>query len=153
MTAATLDSAVQEALATVCDPEYPGVSVVELGLVEHVKVLDGHVRVGMIPTYGGCPALGFIADDVRDAVSEVDGVDSCEVTWLRTPVWTVDRVSATAARQLEREFTVTLRRADGTLRCPVCGSDAAADTALMGPTRCRSLAYCAACRNPIEVMR
>ncbi len=151
--ATTLKAQVDRALATVCDPEYPGVSVVELGLVETLEVLGDSVQVGMIPTYGGCPALRFIADDVRTAVSEVDGVERCEVTWLRSPVWSVDRVSPTAARQLEREFTVTLRRADGTLRCPVCGSDAVADTALMGPTRCRSLAYCDACRNPIEVMR
>ena len=151
--ATTLEAQVHRALATVCDPEYPGVSVVELGLVETVEVLGDSVRVGLIPTYGGCPALGFIADDVRTAVSELDGVERCEVTWLRVPVWTADRISPSAAQRLEREFTVTLRRVDGTLRCPVCGSDAVADTALMGPTRCRSLAYCDACRNPIEVMR
>lgn len=144
---------VRQAVATVHDPEYPGVSVTELGLVEDVELRGGSASISMIPTYGGCPALGFIADDVRRAVESVPGVSSCEVQWLRSPVWTQDRVAPEVVRLLEREFTVTLRRADGSLVCPVCGSGTVRDTAPMGPTRCRSLAYCDDCRNPIEVMR
>jgi hypothetical protein len=37
--------------------------------------------------------------------------------------------------------------------CPVCGSSAVADTSDAGPTRCRSLAWCPDCRNPVEVLR
>ena len=51
------------------------------------------------------------------------------------------------------EFTVVLRRKDGGLRCPVCGSDDVEDRALAGPTRCRSVAWCGSCRNVVEVMR
>ncbi len=150
----TLEGFVRSAIATVFDPEYPGVSVVELGLLESVAVeTDGEVRIGMIPTYSGCPALKFIATDVETAVKAVAGVSSARVDWLRSPVWSQDRVSPSAIEHLEREFTVTLRRADGTLRCPVCGSDAVKDTSPMGPSRCRSLAYCPDCLNPIEVMR
>ena len=150
----TLEGLVRSAIATVFDPEYPGVSVVELGLLESVTVeTDGEVRIGMIPTYSGCPALKFIAADVETAVKAVAGVSSARVDWLRSPVWSQDRVSPSAVKHLERDFTVTLRRADGTLRCPVCGSDAVKDTSPMGPSRCRSLAYCPDCLNPIEVMR
>ena len=45
------------------------------------------------------------------------------------------------------------RLEDGGLRCPICGSDAVVDQSLAGPTRCRSVAWCDSCRNPVEVMR
>lgn len=154
MSTTTLNEAVHRALETVFDPEYPGVSIVELGLVEEVEVDGmGSATVGLVPTFAGCPALDFIAADVDRAVRSVDGVTACAVEWLRSPVWSTDRVAPSARRHLEREFTVTFRRADGSLRCPVCGSAAVADTSPAGPTRCRSLAWCPDCRNPVEVMR
>ncbi|MFW2381244.1 MAG: iron-sulfur cluster assembly protein [Acidimicrobiales bacterium] len=141
------------AVSSVHDPEYPGISVTDLGLLETIDLQGDRASISMIPTYGGCPALGFIADDVKEAVEALDGVSTCEVRWLRSPVWTQDRVSEDVIRVLEQEFTVTLRRRDGSLVCPVCGSGTVRDTAPMGPSRCRSLAFCDDCRNPIEVMR
>ncbi len=149
---ATLE-AVQFAVASVHDPEYPGVSIAELGLVETVRVEDSEATIDLIPTYGGCPALDFIARDVRNAVMATQAVTACTITWLRAPIWTPDRVTGDVRRFLENEFTVTLRRSDGSLVCPVCGSGTVRDTAPMGPSRCRSLAYCDDCRNPVEVMR
>lgn len=53
---------VSRALAQVHDPEYPGVSIVDLGLLEGVRVDDaGHAEVDLIPTFSGCPALHMIA--------------------------------------------------------------------------------------------
>jgi ring-1,2-phenylacetyl-CoA epoxidase subunit PaaD len=94
----------------------------------------------------------MIAADVRDSVASVPGVDEVTVEWLPGPVWSTDRMSGVATRRLS-EYTVVLRRKDGTVRCPVCGSDAVADQSMAGPTRCRSIAWCDACRNPVEVMR
>ncbi len=144
---------IRTAVSTVHDPEYPGVSVTDLGLLEQIELRGDRASISLVPTYGGCPALDFIALDVRRAVESVPGVSSCDVQWLRSPVWSQDRVAPEVIQFLEREFTVTLRRKDGSLVCPVCGSGTARDTSLAGPTRCRSLAYCDDCRNPIEVMR
>ncbi len=52
-----------------------------------------------------------------------------------------------------KDYTVVLRRKDGGLQCPVCGSHGVTRQSLAGPTRCREIAWCSACRNPIEVMR
>lgn len=145
------------ALASVDDPEYPGVSIVDLGLVEVLSVSEGpaglDVQVGLVPTFAGCPALAMIADDVRHAIDAVPEVVSCEVRWLAAPIWSTDRISAAAADVLSREFTVVLRRKDGGLRCPVCRSDAVEDRSAAGPTRCRSVAWCPSCRNVVEVLR
>lgn len=149
----TLLDAVRSAIAAVNDPEYPDVSIVDLGLLESVDVDGTQATVGLIPTFSGCPALHMIAADVSASVEAVPGIDSCVVNWLPGPVWSTDRMSNGATRRLSDEYTVVLRRKDGTLRCPICGSDAVADQSMAGPTRCRSIAWCDSCRNPVEVMR
>jgi ring-1,2-phenylacetyl-CoA epoxidase subunit PaaD len=148
-----LADAVRDAVGSVADPEYPGVSIVALGLLESVAVEGAVARIGLIPTFSGCPALAMIGEDVRLAVEGVDGIERCEVTWLRAPVWTTGRMSEAARRTLAGEYTVVLRGADGGLRCPVCGGDDVEDRSVAGPTRCRSIAWCRTCRNPVEVMR
>ena len=159
MTAPTIDvtTAVRDAVAAVNDPEYPDVSIVDLGLLESLEVerrADGDVAVvGLIPTFSGCPALHMIADDVRRAVEALTDVARCEVTWLPAPVWTTSRMTAEAQRRLAEEYTVVLRHDDGGLRCPVCGGHGVVDQSMSGPTRCRSVAWCPDCRNAVEVMR
>ena len=155
--AATVEASVRAAVAAVPDPEYPDVSIVDLGLLESLSVvtdIDGTVaRIGLIPTFSGCPALDMIASDVRASVESIDAVDRCEVTWLAGPVWESTRLTLGAQTRLADDYTVVLRRKDGSLLCPVCGSDAVVDQAMAGPTRCRSVAWCPSCRNPVEVMR
>ncbi len=146
-------AAAHDALRNVDDPEYPGLSIVDLGLVEEIEERDGVVTVGLIPTFSGCPALKMIAADVAEALTERPEIDSCQVEWLPAPVWSTDRLSDLGRQRLARDFTVVLRRKDGTLRCPVCGSDTVRDQSMAGPTRCRSIAWCDSCRNAVEVMR
>jgi ring-1,2-phenylacetyl-CoA epoxidase subunit PaaD len=38
----------------------------------------------------------------------------------------------------------------GTFRCPYCGSTETRLENLFGPTPCRSIRYCASCRQPFE---
>lgn len=143
---------VRAAVASVHDPEYPDVSITDLGLLVDARVIGPRAEVDLVPTFSGCPALAMIADDVRAAVASVDGVGEVEVRWV-DGVWTPARLSLGARRALAEEYTVVLRRSDGSLVCPVCGSTAVADTSDAGPTRCRSLAWCPDCRNPVEVLR
>ena len=145
---------VRLALASVDDPEYAGISIVSLGMVESV-VGDprGRAVIELVPTYAGCPALELIARDVIAAAGVVVGVNEVELRWRRDVTWTPERLHADARAALASEFTVVLRRKDGTVRCPVCGSDGVVDKSEIGPTRCRSVAWCPSCRNPVEVLR
>ncbi len=144
---------VAAAVATITDPEYPDISITDLGLVESVAVNGTEAVIGLIPTFSGCPALAMIAGDVRSAVEAVPGIERCTVRWLTAPVWSTDRISSSAQAKLSSDYTVTLRRKDGTLRCPSCGADSVRDQSAAGPTRCRSIAWCDECRNVVEVMR
>ena len=153
--------AIRRAVATVTDPEYPDVSIVDLGLLERVDVdaIDDagrsaagrRVTVELVPTYAGCPALEMIAADVRTAVEALG--HTCEVRWLTAPAWSPTRIAERARQQLADDYAVAVRDPDGRLRCPVCGSTAVPERSPVGPTRCRAVHWCAECRNAIEVVR
>ena len=72
---------VTDAVASVHDPEYPDVSIADLGLVESITVSEsGDVAaIGLIPTFSGCPALDMIATDVEAAVLALTEVQQCTV--------------------------------------------------------------------------
>ena len=143
---------VLSAIRSVDDPEYPGVSIVDLGLLESLDIDGSTVRVGLIPTFSGCPALAMIRGDVALAVSEVDGIDGVEVEWLKAPVWTVDRITAETRAIIQKEFTVAVRIGSESPACPLCGGPTT-EQSLFGPSRCRSVNRCAACSETVEVMR
>jgi ring-1,2-phenylacetyl-CoA epoxidase subunit PaaD len=148
-----LSERVTAAVAAVDDPEMPGVSIVELGLVErlHVDGSTGRVEVGLVPTFTGCPALEVIRHDVAESVRGVEGVVSVDVEFLASPPWTIDRVSPAGRRQLADSLGVAV--AIGPVaRCPRCGSPTRQES-LFGPTRCRSVHRCSGCGEIVEVMR
>ncbi len=165
--------AILDVLRTIPDPEMP-ISIVDLGLIETVGVTssaDGNVvEVVALPTFVGCPALDMIRRDIESRVGEMPGVESVHVQWVNDPPWSVDRISE-AGRESLREHGVTVpdtgNRLDvhqvsatvpitvgaTAIPCPFCGS---MDTQLdspFGPTRCRMIYYCDACRNTFEHLK
>jgi len=145
---------VVSALRAVDDPEYPGVSIVDLGLVEDVRVDGERVEVDLIPTFSGCPALAFIAEDVARAIEAVTGVGGVIVAFVPEPVWTPDRISADGRRRIAAGFGVGVQLGPKPPACPHCGAPAALrETALFGPVRCRSIHHCDACGEAVEMIR
>jgi len=146
-------AAIVAAVATVDDPEYPGVSIVDLGLYESCDIDDeGRVIVGLIPTFSGCPALAVIAEDVERAVKGVDGVNGVIVEWLRSPVWDSSRLTQRAHAQLASEFTVAVQIGRHPTACPRCGHFTVQQS-MFGPSRCRAVHRCPNCSEAVEVMR
>lgn len=146
------EAAVRDAVAAVDDPEFPGVSIVDLGLLESIDVDGSCVLVELVPTFSGCPALDVIAADVRGAVGAVDGVDTVDVRFVAAPVWTPARVSPAARRALADRFTVAVELGDRPVRCPRCAGTTT-EVSAFGPTRCRSVHRCSACDEIVEVVR
>ncbi|HAQ22943.1 MAG TPA: phenylacetate-CoA oxygenase subunit PaaJ [Acidimicrobiaceae bacterium] len=146
---------IRDAVAAVDDPEYPGISIVDLGLLESIDIgPDGDITIGLIPTFSGCPALAMIADEVHAAVSAVNELDAnrVEVRWLNTPAWTVDRISKTGRDTMAQEFTLAVRNKLEPVACPRCGDETTEDS-LFGSSRCRAIHLCPSCAEVIEVMR
>lgn len=140
------------AISAVDDPEYPGLSIVDLGLLETIHVRSGRVTIGLVPTFSGCPALAVIAEAVRDAVGRIDGIDDVDVVWLRTPSWSTDRVTRRARQVLANGFSVAVQFDRQLPACPRCG-EATAPRSAFGPSRCRAIHTCSRCREPVEVLR
>ena len=87
-------------LRQVVDPEV-GVDVVELGLVEAVRLRPDHIHVAMIMTTPACPQAGQIVDEARDLIVRAAGPGiEVEVELLDTPFWTPERMSDTARAAL-----------------------------------------------------
>ncbi len=148
----SLETKVREAVRSVCDPEFPNVTIEQLGVLEDVRVVGSSVEVDLIPTFLGCPALDVIESDVKQAVEGVEGVADIEVRFRLDPPWTPDRISLEGRRNLE-ELTVAVRLRSGVALCPVCGSEAVVERSPFGPTACRAISFCEDCRNPVEVIR
>jgi ring-1,2-phenylacetyl-CoA epoxidase subunit PaaD len=141
------EAAVRLALGDVADPEIPVVSVLDLGMVERVDVADDAIRVELLPTFVGCPAVEVIKAAVADRLSAFGRPVVVETTF-RVP-WTSDRITASGKAKL-RASGFAPPSGEAAVRCPYCGSADVALDNLFGPTQCRSLRYCRACRQPFE---
>lgn len=144
---------VGDAVAAVDDPEMPGVSIVDLGLLESIDTdPPGRVRIGLIPTFTGCPALDVIRREVAASVARVEGVTSVEVEFLASPVWSVERISATGRERLAGRLGVAVELGGHPVPCPRCGAVTRRQS-LFGPTRCRAVHRCTGCGEVVEVVR
>lgn len=149
--------AVWQALAGVMDPEIPVVSVVEMGMIRAVAVDGGRVTVALTPTFAGCPALAVIQAAVASAVRAL-GADAVEVRLQLTPPWTTDWMTEAARAKLKTVGLAPPPVHGGLIQlilteaatCPYCGSTNTDLRNSFGPTLCRAIYYCNACRQGFE---
>ena len=93
------EAQVYDAMRTVFDPEIP-VSVVDLGLIYDVKIIDDWVGVKMTLTTSGCGMGGAIANDIRTRLLQIPGVKEADVRLVWEPQWNPSMMSADAKRKL-----------------------------------------------------
>ena len=150
---------VWDALAEIPDPEIPVISLVDLGVIRDVAVDDGRVRVEFTPTFLGCPALEVMRDAMAERIRALGGEPKIDV--VQDDSWSTDRITPEGREKLrESGFAPPAPRdASGptlvqlqssAFRCPYCGSTDTRLENIFGPTPCRSLRYCANCRQPFE---
>jgi ring-1,2-phenylacetyl-CoA epoxidase subunit PaaD len=150
---------VWDALAEIPDPEIPVISLVDLGVIRDVFVENGSVRVDFTPTFLGCPALEVMRDEMAERIREL-GAEP-EINVLNDDSWTTDRITPQGREKLRAsgfappaprtEAAPTLLQLQSNVfRCPYCGSTDTRLENIFGPTPCRSLRYCASCKQPFE---
>jgi len=95
---------VLEVLQTCYDPccKERSVSVVELGLIQGVKVDEnGHdVRIELLLTSGWCPFSTHLLQMIDQNVGAIDGVGEVDTEIVWNTVWTPERMSASAKEKL-----------------------------------------------------
>ena len=86
---------VTEALSNVIDPEL-GLDFVELGLVYGVEIDGGTVTVTFTLTTPACPIGPQVSEQMKEFVSEVEGVEKVFPKMVFTPPWSPERMSEDA---------------------------------------------------------
>lgn len=145
---------VWEALHDVADPEIPTINVVDLGIIRRVA-LGERIRVEMMPTFVGCPALDMMR---REIAARLRPFGEVEVRVVLDEPWTTERITPAGRAMLREAGLAPPPRGDIRLvpvpaepvACPYCASAETQLENLFGPTPCRSIYYCRACQQPFE---
>ena len=156
-----------DVLQTIPDPEMP-ISITDLGLIEGVEISDSAVHIKLLPTFIGCFALPAIAEEIKQKLGEISGVECVEVEFIHEPPWSTDRITdAGRASLAEHGIAVpesgspctshheieTVELTTPAIPCPWCNSHKTTLKSPFGPTRCKSIYFCNHCRQPFERMK
>ncbi len=144
-------------LNTIADPEIPVISLVELGVARDVSLDGDRITVTITPTFAGCPAMHHMREEIVEKLKAI-GARQIEVKTSLNPPWTSEWIGEAARLKLQQFGLAPPPHHDGRIDvallevvpCPSCGSK---DTTLensFGPTLCRSIHYCNACRQSFE---
>lgn len=152
-----LSSDIMKVLTKVNDPEIDRVSIIDLGMVERV-IADRDVTIQLVPTFLGCPALDIIASNVEKALKDELQLENVHVEFIREPYWTSARITEAGRRKLKAFGIAPPPRklsmiGPWEVNCPYCDSPYTTMENIFGPTACRSILYCNACKNPFEAMK
>lgn len=153
-------------LGNVPDPEIPVLTVVDLGIVRHVRWLKGsngvdQLHVGITPTYSGCPATEVIRGMVAKAL-ECKGYADVVIEEVLSPPWTSDWLTEVGRRKLEAFGIAPPERSVSSPRhlfrtpvvaCPRCGSDATEKLSEFGSTPCKAHYRCTSCLEPFDYFK
>ena len=171
-------SEVEAILSTIPDPEIPVISIRELGILRDVQVNtdaqgNASLDVTITPTYGGCPAMDQIRDDIVSALAQA-GL-TARVTTRLAPAWTTDWISpegreklraygiapphATGSGQCHQQTTIRFatnaksQNDNEAIQCPRCNSVNTTETSHFGSTSCKALYRCLDCMEPFDYFK
>ena len=152
-----------QVLQGVPDPEIPALSVVDLGIVRYARLEnEGMVRVGISPTYSGCPATAFIKENIVQALRKA-GFENIATDEVLAPAWTSDWITAEGRRKL-REYGIAppaeavssprdILRSAPVVHCPRCNSAETSKLSEFGSTPCKALYRCNSCLEPFDYFK
>lgn len=146
------------ALEDVKDPEIPTISVVDLGIITEIIILnEDSVSIKMTPTFAGCPALKMLESLVRERIEKL-GIEKVEVNTTFDVHWNTNMITTKGREMLKKHGLAPPPAHNGLIqidvlknvRCPYCGSKNTDLKSPFGPTLCRSLHYCNDCLQAFE---
>ena len=161
-------------LDSVSDPEIPILSVVDLGIVRHVRWTEENeetdfttksqrtqrsdltLLVTVTPTYSGCPAMTVIKNDIQRALQE-RGIDRVCIETQLSPAWTTDWMTERGRKRL-REYGIAPPEPQAAnpstlIPCPRCGSSDTRLVSRFGSTPCKAFYICNSCLEPFDYFK
>lgn len=146
-------------LEQVADPEIPVLTIVDLGIVRTVEIIDSTCIVTITPTYSGCPAMHMIEEEIKKALTPII---QTEVKSTLSPAWTTDWMSENGKIKLreygiappENEVDKSVLFAKPTIvPCPKCNSDNTKMVSQFGSTACKAHYQCNVCQEPFDYFK
>lgn len=147
-------------LETVCDPEVPVLTILDLGVVRNVEINEGEVTITITPTYTGCPAMGMIEMNIKAAMEEA-GFANTKIKMVLAPAWTTDWLSEAGKQKLkaygiappQTKARIETLLEDVDVNCPLCDSNNTTKISDFGSTACKALYKCDSCLEPFDYFK
>jgi ring-1,2-phenylacetyl-CoA epoxidase subunit PaaD len=149
---------IADILRTVHDPEIPGLSIVDLGMVIDIYPVEEHWRIDLAPTYSGCPAIDVIPILTKIALQE-GGIMSPEVEMIISPPWSTDWISEEGKEKLlawgiAPPGNRNAKHGEGIPRqCPQCGYEHVTLISAYGSTPCKAMYRCDQCLETFDYFK
>jgi ring-1,2-phenylacetyl-CoA epoxidase subunit PaaD len=147
-------------METVCDPEIPVLSVIDLGIVRDINIHEGEIQIIITPTYSGCPAMDVIAMNIRMALIK-EGFTTVKISYQLSPAWTTDWMTE-AGKQKLKSYGIAPPSAKTfdknylehlVVECPLCRSKNTKLISQFGSTACKALYQCLDCQEPFDYFK
>lgn len=152
---------VRDILQSVCDPEIPVLSILDLGIVRAVEQDQKKLKIKITPTYSGCPAMDTIASDIVLAL-QMHKYEP-EIELILSPAWTTDWLSEEGRTKLEAYGIAAplsesldknaLLDEGKVVACTRCKSTNTKMISQFGSTACKALFQCEDCLEPFDYFK
>ena len=148
-------------LENVTDPEVPVLTVIDLGIIRDVIIInDNEVEIVITPTYSGCPAMNTIAMNIKFELM-ANGIQHVRVHEILSPAWTTDWMTEAGKLKLNSygiappQYTTSNnpREMDAVVPCPQCHSKNTVLVSQFGSTACKALYKCNSCLEPFDYFK
>ncbi len=150
-----------EWLHEIPDPEIPVISIVELGVIRDLNLINNTLQVTITPTYSGCPAMKQMEEDVIKKLHE-KGYAHVNINTVYHPAWTTDWISTEARRKLQNygiappegsKDKTALLGEPKSVTCPRCKSKHSEMVSQFGSTACKALYKCHDCLEVFDYFK
>ena len=155
----TTDS-ILKLMKEIYDPEIPVLSIIDLGIVRDVQIINEGIEVFITPTYSGCPAMDMISMNIRMTLLE-HGFTNIKITQQLSPAWTTDWMTENGKEKLkvygiappvgksfDQKYLEELK-----VECPLCHSQNTKLISQFGSTACKALYQCNDCLEPFDYFK
>lgn len=150
-------------LEDVYDPEVPVLSVIDLGIIRKVEVVNDELEITITPTYTGCPAMDVISMNIRFALIQ-NGYANIKIKSVLSPAWTTEWMSETGKEKLKAYgiappkamhsvCTPDTFQEEEAIQCPQCNSYHTKLVSRFGSTACKALYQCEDCKEPFDYFK
>ena len=150
---------IAQSLHEVADPEIPGISIVDLGMVIDIREAGDLWHIILAPTYSGCPAIDVIPLLVESHLKH-SGIENFQVAMEISPPWSTSWISEEGKSKLAalgyappNPRSVIEDDIGKPKHCPHCGSEKTELISRFSSTPCKAAYKCTSCLEPFEYFK